>query len=60
MIIYRKPCKEFMEECFKDNGITISTIVSNEMRNNGIFNFSDSQINAWSNSLPATMEFHVF
>ena len=53
MIIYRKSAKEFIDECFKDNGETISSIVSNEMRNNGIFNFSASQINAWSNSLPA-------
>ncbi len=53
MIIYRKSVKEFIEECFIDNGEIISNIISNEMRNNGIFSFSDSQINAWKNSLPA-------
>ena len=53
MIIYRKSVKEFIDECFVDDGRNISDIVSTEMKNNGIFSFSDSQIMAWNNSLPA-------
>lgn len=53
MIVYRDSIANFINQCNEDALKSISSIVSDDMRKNGINSFDKAQVNAWQNSLPA-------
>lgn len=53
MIIYRESIGKFISQCLDGSAAKdIGSIISDQMRLNGILYFGDSQINAWNASLP--------
>ena len=53
MIIYRENVGKFISQCFDGSAVLdIGSVISEQMRQNGITYFSDSQVNAWNASLP--------
>ena len=53
MIIYRESIGKFISQCFDGSAVrNIGSIISEQMRLNGIGYFGDSQVNAWNASLP--------
>lgn len=53
MIIYRENIGTFISQClYGSTAKNIGSIISDQMRMNGISYFGDSQVNAWNASLP--------
>ena len=53
MIIYRENVGKFISQCLDGtSALDIGSIISKQMRLNGITYFGDSQVNAWNASLP--------
>ncbi len=53
MIIYRESIGKFISQCLDGSAAKdIGSIISDQMRLNGISYFGDSQVNAWNASLP--------
>ena len=53
MIIYRESIEKFISQCLDGSAAKdIGSIISDQMRLNGISYFGDSQVNAWNASLP--------
>lgn len=53
MIIYRESIGKFISQCFDGSAVrNIGSVISEQMRLNGISYFGDSQVNAWNASLP--------
>ena len=53
MIIYRENIGKFISQCFNGTSVLdIGSIISKQMRLNGITYFGESQVNAWNASLP--------
>ena len=53
MIIYRESIGKFISQCFDGSAArNIGSIISEQMRLNGISYFGESQVNAWNASLP--------
>lgn len=53
MIVYHDTVRNFIDQCNEKELKSISEIVSEDMRVNGISSFDSSQVRAWENSLPA-------
>ena len=53
MIIYRESVGKFISQCLDGSAaLDIGSVISNQMRMNGINYFGESQVNAWNASLP--------
>ena len=53
MIIYRENIGKFISQCFNGSSVLdIGSVISKQMRLNGITYFGESQVNAWNASLP--------
>ena len=53
MIIYRESIGKFISQCFDGSAArNIGSVISEQMRLNGIGYFGESQVNAWNASLP--------
>lgn len=53
MIVYHDTVRNFIDQCNEKELRSISQIVAEDMKINGISSFDKSQIRAWENSLPA-------